>query len=206
MMFLLACIAAYLIGCIPTAYLVMRKMRGIDIREHGTGNVGAMNTYDVSGSKFLGIVTMLLDALKGAVAVWLAYYLQGGWFPATGMAAFLVIVGHNFNIFLRGKGGRGLATATGAFIAINPLAVILWDVMYLTGYFAIRRNVHIASMTAIIGVAVLIWSTPGGVIDLLMFLGPTDPMSYRLTVLVCCIPLFLRHIAPVREALASELA
>ncbi len=197
-------VIAYLLGCFPTAYLLLRRTHGIDIRQHGTGNVGAMNTYDVSGKKRWGILVMLVDALKGALAVAVGDYLNDGVWPHAGVAALFVVVGHTYNIFLRGKGGRGLATAMGAFLVVNPLAVIIWDVMYLTGYFAIRKNIHIASMTGTIGVAVLIWSTPYAALDIMDYANVLEASATRWTVFACCVPLFMRHVAPVREALRQE--
>jgi glycerol-3-phosphate acyltransferase PlsY len=203
-MIVLTAIVAYLLGCLPTAYLVMRRTHGIDIRNHGTGNVGAMNTYDVSGRKRLGLFVMLVDALKGALAVAFGAWLDDGAMPHVGVAALFVILGHTYNVFLGWKGGRGLATAMGVFLVVNPLAVVLWDVMYLTGYYAIRRNIHIASMTGTIGVAVLIWSTPYAVLDITNVAHVLDPSAVRMVVFVCSLPLFARHIAPVRDALRAE--
>jgi acyl phosphate:glycerol-3-phosphate acyltransferase len=200
---LMAAGIGYLLGTIPTALLVMRQARGIDIRQHGTGNVGAMNTYDVSGSKALGILTMVLDALKGIVAVYLCQIVFGDWFAAKGVAAVAVIVGHNYNIWLRGKGGRGLATATGAFAMINPLAILLWDLMYVTGYFAIRRHVHVGAFVGTVGLAILIWSTPDRLIRLTTLVPSMDPFQVKLTVFLACIPIFLRHVQPVRDLLLA---
>jgi glycerol-3-phosphate acyltransferase PlsY len=203
-MIVVTALLAYLVGCFPTAFLLMRRTHGIDIRNHGTGNVGAMNTYDVSGSKSWGILVMVIDATKGALAVAVGDYLADGVLPHVAVAAFFVLLGHTYNVFLRGKGGRGLATAMGAFLVLNPLAVILWDVMFLTGYFAIRRNIHIASMTGTIGVAVLIWSTPYQALELMNYANILDSGAARWAVFVCCVPLFLRHVAPVREALKQD--
>ncbi|MCU0330054.1 MAG: glycerol-3-phosphate acyltransferase [Candidatus Kapabacteria bacterium] len=201
---LLAAAIGYLLGTIPTALLLVRKARGIDIREHGTGNVGAMNTYDVSGSKTLGITTMVLDALKGVAAVAICHFWFDGWYAAKAVAAVAVIVGHNYNIWLRGKGGRGLATATGAFAVINPLAILLWDLMYLTGYFAIRRHVHVGAFVGTIGLAILIWSTPDRLIEITTLQSPIDIFQVRLTIFLACIPIFLRHVQPLRDLVSED--
>lgn len=206
----LCAVLSYAIGTIPTAWLIMKRTHGIDIREHGTGNVGAMNTFDVSGSKALGIVTMLLDALKGVAAVAMAQFLFGGqsdgWFLSTAVAAPACILGHNYNILLRGKGGRGLATATGAFAWMNPFVIVLWDIMYLTGYFAIRRNVHVGAMTGTIGLAILIWSTPDVLLRMTTLVPLDSVIELRLSVFVCCIVIFLRHLQPLRDLFAADAA
>lgn len=200
-------IISYLIGAIPTAYLLVRFFHGKDVRNEGTGNIGARNAYDITGNKRLGIIIMLLDMAKGYIPVLLARLLMPNDFIAAGMAASLALIGHNFNIFLRGKGGRGLATAAGISLAINPLWLIIWSIMYLTGYFVIRRNVHVGAMAGTIGLALLIYTTPPKLIMLTMLIPYTDPMGKPFTemtqhtvlVLFLCLQIFIRHVQPIRQ-------
>ncbi len=140
---------AFLAGSIPSAYLVAKYVKGIDIREHGSGNVGATNVFRVVGKKW-GVVVFLLDALKGWIAaviiatspdafVNLTYPLKQLLF---GGAA---ICGHTFTPWLKFKGGKGVATAAGALLGIFPfatlIAILIWAIA-----FAISRYVSIASM------------------------------------------------------------
>lgn len=198
---LLIAALGYALGCIPTAWIVFRLSHGKDIREHGTGNVGAMNTYDVSGSKRLGILVFLLDALKGAAAVGLARLIHGDWFAATALATVFMLVGHNYNVLLKFKGGRGLAPATGAFVVLNPFAILLWDVMYLTGYYAIRKNVHVGAVAGTIGLAALMFSTPDRIVTYTTLVDLHTPMHMRLLIGACCLVILLRHAEPIRALL-----
>ena len=125
---------AYLLGSIPTAYLVVWWRRGQDVRNLGDGNAGAANVARILGTP-VGISVGLFDIAKGAVAVALANWLVG-----TGMAMLagvLAIAGHNWPVYLLGKGGRGAATAIGALLAILPLvalplALVALAILYLT--------------------------------------------------------------------------
>ena len=158
MTYLLAGAVGYLIGAIPIAWIIYRVFNGGDITTVGTGNVGARNTYDVTGKKWLGILVMVLDTLKGVAAVFVGRWLGADDFMTMAWCAVMSVVGHNFNIFLKGKGGRGLATAMGVSFAINPMFVVTWWLMYLVGYYVIRRDVHVGSMTATIAAAILMYS------------------------------------------------
>ena len=111
---------AYLLGAVPFAYLLVRLTTGSDIRQSGSGNVGATNA--LRANRLAGVLTLLCDAGKGSLAVWLAQRYGGeSWLPvAAGIAA---IVGHMFPVFLRFRGGKGVATGCGAFVMLAPWAV-----------------------------------------------------------------------------------
>ncbi len=113
-------ITAYLLGSIPTG-LLLAKAAGVDIRSSGSGNIGATNVYRTLG-RTVGILTLVGDCLKGALPVVAAGYLgmSAAWIAAVGLAAFL---GHVYTIFLGFKGGKGVATALGVFLAVSPIAV-----------------------------------------------------------------------------------
>lgn len=117
---ILLIIAAYLLGSIPTG-LLLAKAAGVDIRKNGSGNIGATNAYRTLG-RSVGIMTLVGDCLKGVAPVVAAIYLGLGdsWLAAVGLAAFL---GHVYTIFLGFKGGKGVATALGVFLAVSPAAV-----------------------------------------------------------------------------------
>jgi acyl phosphate:glycerol-3-phosphate acyltransferase len=115
-------LGAYVLGSIPFAQ-VLARFKGVDLRQVGSGNVGAGNLSHSVGWPW-GITAGILDGLKGLVPVWLA--LQGGLGPgAAGLVGVAAVAGHNWSIFLRGRSGRGLATAAGLVVAINP-ALIVW--------------------------------------------------------------------------------
>ncbi len=113
---------SYLIGSFPTAYLFGRLFKKIDIRNQGSGNVGGMNTYRTAGL-LPGALTVIVDTLKGMLTVMLALSLSADQ-PTIFACAALVILGHNYSIFLKFKGGKGLATTLGVFIVLSPLSIL----------------------------------------------------------------------------------
>jgi glycerol-3-phosphate acyltransferase PlsY len=135
---LLSLFLAYLLGSIPTSYLVGRFVAGIDLRQHGSKNLGATNVFRVLGWKY-AVPVLLLDAAKGTVAAVVISQLAGRqpWMPLlVGSAA---VLGHVFTIFLGFKGGKGVATAAGVVAGVAPvpiaICVILWLVIVLVSGF-----------------------------------------------------------------------
>lgn len=167
-LFLIA-LGAFLLGSIPTGYLVARS-RGVDIRQHGSGNIGATNVFRTLG-KPLGIFVFVVDALKGFAAVWLAqHFLPGDWSGI--IAAVAVIAGHNYTPWLGFKGGKGIATSAGVLLALMPLAVLCIAIVWFAVFFA-TRYVSLASICASaalpLSVAALWWTGLGGNAPLLGF-------------------------------------
>ena len=127
---LLAAIAAYLIGGIPFGLIVARLIRGVDIREEGSGNIGATNVLRTAGTT-AGILTLLLDASKAWFAVWLADRLSGGNVAWMSAAALTVLVGHAFPVWLKFKGGKAVASFIGAFAYLTPLPLLAVVLLFL---------------------------------------------------------------------------
>lgn len=138
-------VASYLLGATPTSYLAGRLARGIDLREHGSKNLGATNVYRLLGWAY-AIPVAIIDVAKGAVPVALFGRWAGGpdWLPVTlGGAA---VLGHMFSPYVRFKGGKGVATAAGVFLALAPLAFAIalpvWGLcLWLTGYVSLSSIV-----------------------------------------------------------------
>lgn len=137
---------AYLIGAIPTSYLAARFGAGIDLREHGSRNLGATNLYRVLGGKYAYPVGVF-DVLKGVVPVVVLSPLLplGSWSPYVAGAA--AIVGHVYPVYLRFRGGKGVATAAGVVIAVAPVPFLVSLGAWLTVLLA-GRIMSLASMTA----------------------------------------------------------
>ena len=136
---------AFLLGSIPTGYLVARA-KGVDIRQHGSGNIGATNVFRTLG-KPLGVLVFILDALKGFAAVWLALRFGGTSDWAGIAAAVAAIAGHNYTPWLGFKGGKGIATSAGVLIALMPWAVLAIALVWFAVFFA-TRYVSLASICA----------------------------------------------------------
>lgn len=143
---LLPCIASFLLGAIPFAWILGRA-RGIDIRELGSGNVGATNLVRNAGFP-LGITAGILDVLKGLLPVFAAQqgYIQGGQYLPLCLGVFAVF-GHCFTPFLGFRGGKGVATMAGAMLVLRPDVLLLLATVW-AGSLAVLRVVGIASVTA----------------------------------------------------------
>jgi glycerol-3-phosphate acyltransferase PlsY len=194
---IVAALAAYLVGCFPSSYLFVRLASGKNVLHEGTGNMGGMNSYEVTGKRRVGIAVALFDAAKGAVVCWGAHAL-GATPTVVAYSAVAVVLGHCYNVFFRFRGGRGIATAAGVGAVINPLPLLLWALMYLTGYYVIRRDIHVGSITGILGLLVLTYTTPTTLLNLTMLMTPFDVGLLKGVIYMMCIIMFLRHIEPMR--------
>jgi glycerol-3-phosphate acyltransferase PlsY len=148
-------IAAYILGSIPFGLLLTRLIGGADVRKEGSGNIGAANVARVAGT-LPGVLTLILDAAKGAAAVLLAEHLSNesaGWMMIAGFAA---LVGHCFPIWLNFKGGKGVATAAGLFLVLCPLA-FLGSLLLFILVVAFWRYVSLGSIAAAAAMPLLIY-------------------------------------------------
>jgi acyl phosphate:glycerol-3-phosphate acyltransferase len=144
--------ASYLLGSIPFSYLVARGFGVGDVRRVGSGNVGATNVMRSAG-KTAGILAFLLDAAKGAAATFLASRLDPGDLTPS-LAAIAAVLGHVFPVWLRFRGGKGVATGAGAFFPLSPLAAGLSMVVF-AATLAVSRFVSVASVVAAASLPVL---------------------------------------------------
>lgn len=124
MLIISALVLSYFLGAIPSGYLITKKIKGFDIRNYGSGNPGAANVYRIVGKK-AGWATFSCDAIKGAVAVILAKIIapEITWLPIA--CGFVAICGHMWTVFLKFRGGKGVATSAGVFGALLPLPTII---------------------------------------------------------------------------------
>ena len=144
----------YLIGSLPIGYLVTQTTRGVDLRRAGSGNVGAANVYRTSGPG-MAIAVMIADGAKGAAAVLLAG--GGSNAVAAGVAA---VIGHIYPVWLGFKGGKGVATASGAFTVLSPLPTAIAAAAFAVTV-ARTRFVSLGSIVATVLLPVIEWMTPG---------------------------------------------
>ena len=152
MLLTLAC--SYLLGSIPFGYILVRTVRGQDVRQTGSGNIGATNVSRTSPA--LGMLTLLFDALKGLAAVILTRTLFPGHNALQAAAALCAIVGHMFPVWLRFQGGKGVATGLGAFVAIAPKTILVLVGIFVVIFLAFRY-VSLASILAVAVFPLLAW-------------------------------------------------
>jgi acyl phosphate:glycerol-3-phosphate acyltransferase len=145
---ILAIVIAYLIGGIPFGYLLVKLTTGKDVRASGSGNIGATNVLRTTG-RGIAVAVLILDIAKGFFAVWLAAYLTADSSLWTSAAALAVMAGHAFPIFLGFKGGKAVASFTGAFLYLTPLPLFCVTIIFVIVVAATR---HI-SAGSIIGAA-----------------------------------------------------
>ena len=154
--YLIAAAAGYLLGAIPFGYLLVRVLKGEDVRATGSGNIGATNVARTSPG--LGAATLLLDAAKGLAAVLVARALFSGPHQALIMAtaACFAVLGHLFPIWLKFRGGKGVATTFGAFILLTPKSILCMAVVFLI-LVAAFRYVSLGSVVAAAAFPLLAW-------------------------------------------------
>ncbi|HZS29575.1 MAG TPA: glycerol-3-phosphate 1-O-acyltransferase PlsY [Candidatus Angelobacter sp.] len=193
--YIIVAVVAYLLGSIPFGYLLVRIFRGQDIRQSGSGNIGATNVAR-SGAKGLGIATLVLDALKGAAAVGLASWFAaskyndcGGFvafhcvntLPFMSMAALFAVLGHMFPVWLKFKGGKGVATALGVFCVLFPKAILVSLAIFIL-VVAVTRYVSLGSILAAIAFPIAAY-----------FLQATDAVSLALASTIALIVVLKHH-------------
>ena len=158
MIYFAAALVAYLLGSIPFGFIA-GLIAGVDVREYGSGNIGATNTLRVLGKKY-GYSVFVADVLKGFLAVRIALWLAQ-FDPSTSyfigiLAAFFVVVGHSFPVWLRFRGGKGVAAAAGACLGLLPVATFIAVIVWIAIFFAFRF-VSLASIIAAIALPISAW-------------------------------------------------
>lgn len=185
----LVVLGAYLLAAIPFGYLIYRARSGRDIRAEGSGNIGATNVMRRAGP-VAGIATLLLDAAKGYVAVWLAARLSGGAPWVIAAAAVAALLGHTFPVYLRFRGGKGVATALGVFAALAPRSILLALVVFAITLAAFRY-VSLSSIVASVAFPVLA----------LLLDSPQRPVV--LGAFACSVLIIVKHSSNIRRLLAG---
>ena len=145
---------SYLFGSTPTAYLIFKKKKGRDIRKYGYKNMGALNIYHLLGP-FHAFITFLIDAVKGAVPIWIAQSLE---MSGSGMilCSLMAIAGHNWPIFLNFRGGKGVATSLGIMMVLMKRQLLLWLILVAI-FFSLIRNFSFSMGLGFILIPLLSW-------------------------------------------------
>lgn len=160
---IIVAVVSYLLGSIPFGYLLVRIFRGEDVRQSGSGNIGATNVSRKSPA--LGVLTLLLDALKGTCAVFLANEVftrhapgnvDMSLYPPLSLVALCAILGHMFPVWLRFRGGKGVATSVGAFALLVPRATLGAFAIFVIVALA-SRYVSLASIAAAFSLPIFSW-------------------------------------------------
>ena len=180
---LIALVVAYLVGGIPFGYLLVRWKTGEDVREQGSGNIGATNVLRTTG-RSVAVATLLLDIAKGAFAVWIADKLSGGSPLWMSLAALTVMAGHAFPVFLKFQGGKAVASFVGAFLYLTPIPMIAALLVFVL-VVAATRQISMGSIVA------------AGSLPLAAWLIEHPPSIVILATLVAAVFVIYRHRANI---------
>ena len=202
--FVLLILGAYLLGSIPTAYLVAKWSRGIDLRQYGSGNVGSTNLMKQT-SKRLGIPVILFDLGKGAVMVWVAQLVGLDNTAHQMVVGSAAIIGHNWPIFLRFNGGRGVLTGMGVALAVVPkLAVVLTIFAFLWLPFG---QLAVGALCSFILLSVCSWFSSAPVIHWLYGqpLGTGERLPVTLGFVAILLIMLIRRLTAPRTSLTASI-
>lgn len=151
----LGCLGAVLLGSVPFGLLIARA-RGVDLRRVGSGNIGASNVARACGRSW-GVAVLILDAAKGALPVLVVGASPAAALPwAAALVGVCAVLGHSFSIFLRGRGGKGVATSLGVALALAPLPALLAFAVYLLLFLPLRIS-SVGSLAAALSFPLLVW-------------------------------------------------
>lgn len=152
--YLLSIIVGYIFGSFPSAYFIVKNSHNKNILNSGSGNPGALNSFEVTNSKLIGFLVLLADFIKGLIPVLIIKFIIDDNLLLLLNTSLFSVIGHCFSIILKFKGGRGLATAAGSLIIIAPFVFVIWVVLWLITYIY-KRNIHFANISATLLTAIL---------------------------------------------------
>jgi glycerol-3-phosphate acyltransferase PlsY len=202
MEYLLSSVLGYALGSFPTAYLLMRQLKGIDITAVGSGNMGAMNSLEISKSKAIGLTVLLLDALKGLLSVYLTLVILPVNFVFPALALIFAVFSHCFNPWLKFKGGRGLATAAGGSLLLFPFLLVIWLILWVIIYL-VKKDILFANIWATFMSLILIF-----ILDQVAykysFPKAEDISSLMFFSVGLLVIIFIKHIEPLKEILSNK--
>ncbi|NNG27514.1 MAG: hypothetical protein HKM87_08310, partial [Ignavibacteriaceae bacterium] len=174
----------------------------IDITKDGSGNVGTLNAIRTTKSKLIGVSVLIIDAIKGALSVFIPLILFPETFIFPALALLFAVFAHCFNPWLGLKGGRGLAVTAGGGLVIFPYLVLVWALLWVI-FYLMKRNHHIANITATIFTLLLLFNT----VDIAMkysAIKPENSSSLIAIVAAMLIIIFIKHIEPLKELIEKH--
>ena len=196
-------VLSYLVGSIPFAYILLKVLHKKDITQEGSGNSGAMNSYEITNNKFIGILVFVLDFIK---AYTLLYIISINFddIMILRLVASFVILGHNYSIFIRFHGGRGLSPAAGVMAFFNIYGILMWLLMFFTSKKIISANVHIATAIGLIGANIMLWASPEEMLRVFETFHFEDLSDFRTLYMVISIFIISKLVSPIREFVMDD--
>jgi glycerol-3-phosphate acyltransferase PlsY len=197
MEFLISSTIGYLSGSFPTAYLLLKKIKGIDVTKNGSGNVGALNSLRASKSKLIGLSVLLVDFGKGAMSVLILSWIYPDNFIYPALALVFAVLAHCFTPWLGFKGGRGLATAAGGAVVIFPYLLVIWLILWFI-FYLMKKDIIISNIASTILSLMLVYNSADIAIK---YTSPetNDTSAMILTASSVLIIIFIKHVDPLKE-------
>ena len=200
MQYFFGILCGYCVGSLPTAYLLVKLTSGVDVRASGSGNVGGFNAFRVTESKRIGIAVGVIDGVKGMLAAGLARWIIPEQPLMQGAVAMGAILGHNYPVWLRFKGGRGLATAAGISFVTGLAYAIVWCLTWFVGY-RFTKDIVRSNLVAILLTVPILVVAPAAFTERTMVRQAITMNEYILSVSVLSVLLLISHHDVVRDIL-----
>lgn len=199
---LISSIIGYFIGSFPTAFLILKYNNDLDIRNEGSGNVGTLNSFEVTNSKLVGLSVLLIDIVKGIISVILVKFLISDLFFLQMLALLFAVFGHCYSVWLKFKGGRGLATAFGGILLLSPIIAVIWFVVWKISHKFIQE-IHLANILASISVVILsiIFSSS---LNNLSFVKAETSFTFTFSVSLLMLIILSTHVKPLIDLLNKK--
>ena len=202
MEYYLSSIIGYLLGSIPTAYIFLKKTKGMDITREGSGNVGAMNSFEVSNSKVIGFSVFIVDFLKGAASVLFISFLIPDQFIFPAISLMFAVFSHCYNPWLNFKGGRGLSAAAGGAAFLFPFLLAVWTVLWVI-FYMMRKGIIFANISSTIFSLFILFGTTDTAIKY-AYPEPESISALMLISIGVLLIIFIRHIEPLKEFILEQ--
>jgi len=202
MEYLISSTIGYLLGSFPSAFILLKMTKGTDITKEGSGNVGAMNSFEVTNSKMIGISVFLLDFLKGIASVLIPKFIFPDEFSYPAISLLFAVFSHCYNPWLNFKGGRGLSTAAGGAAFLFPFLLGVWAVLWAAVY-VMRKNIILANISSTVLSLFVVFGTS----DIAVKYAFPQPVNSGLLLLVSSavlIIIFIKHIEPLKELISEQ--
>lgn len=202
MEYLISTVIGYLVGSIPTAYIFLKRIKGLDITNEGSGNVGAMNSFEITNSKLIGFSVFLVDFIKGIASVLIPQLLFPGVFLLPAISLLFAVFGHCYSPWISFKGGRGLATAAGGAAFLFPFLLAVWGVLWVI-FYIMRKDILFANISSTVFSILVVFGTSNIAVKY-AFPKPVNIPELMLISISVLLIIFIKHIEPLKELIASS--
>jgi len=201
MEYLISSAIGFLLGSIPSAYLIVKKTKGINILDSGSGNAGAYNSYEVSNSKIIDLLVLLADTIKGTLSVLVPILIYPDIFVTAGLSLLFAVLAHCYNPWIGFRGGRGLATAAGGAVVILPFLFLVWSILWVI-FYLMKKDISLSNIAATIMALIILFITSDIAVKY-TFLVPKNQSTLVILTTAILMIIFIKHIDPLKEFISK---